>query len=92
MIQSHSLKLCCYKQNKVFYLKQRYRLVFRESIKVQVFFPEYRDKKIIPVVSSLYIHSHVVKYATRKRVYVVGLKGDEMQILNLFLIEKSLRN
>ena len=46
------------------------------------FFPEYSGKELVPVFASLYINEDVVKYATKKGIYVMATKGDTMDILN----------
>jgi hypothetical protein len=46
------------------------------------YFPEYKDKKLIPVFSSLQIPDEVVKYLTKNNIYALGMKDDTMTILN----------
>lgn len=45
-------------------------------------FPEYKDKRIIGVIASLYLDEGVIRYATRKEYYAMGMKGDYMDFLN----------
>jgi len=46
------------------------------------YFPEYRDKKIIPIFSSLYIPEDLVTYLTKNRIYAMAMKDDTMDLLN----------
>lgn len=46
------------------------------------YFPEYREKKIIPIFSSLYIPDNIVSYLSRMRIYAMAMKDDTMDILN----------
>jgi len=46
------------------------------------FFPEHKDKKILPVFASLYIPEDLVKLLTRRKIFALGLRDDTMQILN----------
>ncbi|PMQ01786.1 MAG: hypothetical protein CBR30_03705 [Dictyoglomus sp. NZ13-RE01] len=46
------------------------------------YFPEYKDKKIIPIFSSLYLPEEVVVYLTKKKIYAMAMKDDNMDILN----------
>ena len=46
------------------------------------YFPEYSDKKIIPIFSSLYIPEDLVTYLTKNRIYAMAMKGDTMDLLN----------
>ncbi len=45
-------------------------------------FPEYKDKRIVGVIASLYLDESVIRYATNKRYYAMGMKGDYMDFLN----------
>ena len=46
------------------------------------YFPEYKDKKIIPIFSSLYIPEDLVTYLTKNRIYAMAMKDDTMDLLN----------
>jgi len=46
------------------------------------FFPEYSQKKVIPVFTSLYLPEDVVKYLTKNGIYAMAIKGDTMDLLN----------
>ncbi|MCD6363890.1 MAG: hypothetical protein J7M13_07870, partial [Synergistetes bacterium] len=46
------------------------------------FFPEYCDRKIIPVYSTLYANDNIINRATKKKIYVLALKGDYMDFIN----------
>jgi len=46
------------------------------------YFPEYRDKQIIPIFSSLYLPEDIVEYLTRNKIYAMGMNDDTMDLLN----------
>lgn len=52
------------------------------------YFPEYRDKKIIPIFSSLYISEDIVEHLTKKKIYAMAMKEDTMDILNFEKIKR----
>jgi len=51
-------------------------------------FPEYKDKRLIPVFSSLYIPDSVVKQFTRNKICVMALREETMDLLNPELASK----
>ncbi len=56
-------------------------------------FPEYRDRKLIPIFSSLAIPEEIAKYLSRNRIFGMAMKDDSMQIVNFeeanFLCQKD---
>jgi len=46
------------------------------------YFPDLKEKELIPVFASLYIPEDRVKYLTRHKVYAMAMKDDVMDILN----------
>jgi hypothetical protein len=46
------------------------------------YFPEYKDKKIIPIFSSLYLQDNVVDTLTKANIYAMAMKDDTMDLLN----------
>ena len=63
--------------------KPEYAREFVESLaEIGDFFPEYAQKKFVPIFSSLYIPDDVVKYLSRHGVYAMGMKDDAMDLLN----------
>ncbi len=46
------------------------------------YFPEYKDKKIIPIFSSLYLSSDMVDYLSKNKIYAMAMKDDTMDLLN----------
>ncbi|MBI3362951.1 MAG: hypothetical protein HY023_17760 [Chloroflexi bacterium] len=56
---------------------------FLKSREFFVFFPEYRDKPLIPVFSSLYLPDDIVTYLTKQGIYAVAMGDETMQVLNL---------
>jgi F0F1-type ATP synthase membrane subunit b/b' len=68
--------------------KPEYAKEFVESLpEIADFFPEYADRKLIPVFSSLYIPPEVVVYLSRNGVYAMGMKDDGMDLLNFNEVE-----
>ncbi len=58
---------------------------FIEFLKTEEFFkyfPEYKDKKIIPIFSSLYLSDDMVDYLTKNKIYAMAMKDDTMDLLN----------
>ncbi|MFN3479325.1 MAG: hypothetical protein ACK415_02970 [Thermodesulfovibrionales bacterium] len=52
------------------------------------YFPEYRDKRLIPVFASLYLGDDVVNYLTRHKIYAMAIKEDTMDLLNFEVLSK----
>ncbi len=46
------------------------------------YFPESRDKRIIPIFSSLHIPEDLLRYMTRHRIYAMGFGEETMDLLN----------
>lgn len=55
---------------------------FIKSGELWEYFPEYKNKRLIPVSSTLYMPENIVRYLTDNGIYAMGMKGDEMDILN----------
>ncbi len=53
------------------------------------YFPEYRDKKLIPIFSSLSLPPDVVKYLTRHGIYAMAMTGEIMDLLNYDSVSKQ---
>jgi DNA repair exonuclease SbcCD ATPase subunit len=49
----------------------------------QQYFPEYADKKLIPIFSSLHLPAATVAYLTEQKIYALAMREDGMEILNL---------
>lgn len=49
---------------------------------VYEYFPEYKDKKIIPVFASLYLPDDVVAYLTKKNIFAMAIRDDMMDLMN----------
>ena len=46
------------------------------------FLPEYQDKIIVPVFSSLYLSEPIVQRLTEEKIYAMALGGETMELLN----------
>ncbi|MBI3360906.1 MAG: hypothetical protein HY023_07335 [Chloroflexi bacterium] len=55
---------------------------FLRSGEFSQYFPEYADKPVAPVFSSLYVPDDIVTYLTKQGVYAVGMGDETMQVLN----------
>ncbi len=45
-------------------------------------FPELKEKKLIPIFASLYIPENSITFLTRNNIFALAMKGDTMDILN----------
>ena len=50
---------------------------------VHEFLPEYLDKRIIPLFSSLYIPEDILSLLTKNKIFALAMGEDTMQFLNL---------
>jgi len=53
------------------------------------YFPEYKNKKLIPIFASLYLSNDIVNYLSKNNIYAMALKVDIMDILNPDLKRKT---
>jgi len=51
------------------------------------YFPESRDKKVIPIFSTFYIPENIKLHLTRNRIYAMGLSEGTMDLLNFDALE-----
>ena len=56
---------------------------FIQSSKFFEFFPEYKEYKLLPIYSSLYIDEKLVNYLTNKKIFAVHIEGDILTFKNL---------
>jgi hypothetical protein len=56
---------------------------FLRSGEFFLYFPEYQDRPMVPVFSSLYLPADLVTYLTGQGIYAVAMGDDAMQVLNL---------
>lgn len=52
------------------------------------YFPEYKNKKLIPIFASLYLSDDIVNYLSKNNIYAMALKVEIMDILNPDLQKK----
>ena len=50
--------------------------------KFKILFPRYSDAKLLGAVAGAVIHDEVAKYAYRQGFFILGQKGENMEILN----------
>jgi len=62
---------------------------FLHSGEFNLYFPEYRDRKIVPVFSSLYMAADLITYLTKQKIYAVGMGDETMRVLNLDEVRDS---
>lgn len=46
------------------------------------YFPEYHEKKVLPIFASLHIPENIRKYLSKHKIYALGMKDDTMDLLN----------
>ena len=56
---------------------------------LETWFPESKNKKLIPIFASLYIPEDAVKYLTNNNIFAIAMKDDSMDILNSQLLITS---
>ena len=54
---------------------------------VHEFLPEYGDKRIVPLFSSLYIPEDILNLLTKNNIFALAMGEDTMQVLNLEQID-----
>jgi hypothetical protein len=54
-----------------------------------LYFPEYRERPVVPVFSSLYLPDDLVAYLTGQGVSAVALRDEALQVLNLDSVQAS---
>lgn len=52
------------------------------------YFPEYKNRKLIPVFASLIINDSIVNKCTKNGIYAMALTGENMDLLNFANIKK----
>lgn len=70
------------------YVKDFVKLVTTD--KVYEYWPEYQDKILVPVFSSLSLPKNVVKYLTKNNVLAMAMGEDHMEIVNQEVLKKWL--
>ncbi len=55
---------------------------------IDAYFPEFQDRTLVPIFSSLSIPGDIAKYLSRKRIYAMGMKDDTMSIVNFDEVER----
>jgi len=55
---------------------------FIKSGEFYEYFPEYKDKKLLPLFASLYIPEHILKHLSKNNIFAMGIKEDTMDLLN----------
>ena len=56
---------------------------------VDGYFPEYKDRTIIPVFASLYLADHIIKYLTRRNIYAMAMGAETMTLVNFDQIQAA---
>jgi len=63
--------------------------VIKKSSKFMDYFPEYKDKELIPIFASLVFDDNLIKYASRKGLYLMAYREwDYMDIINFDMVKK----
>ena len=56
------------------------------------YFPEIRERRVIPIFASLTIPDDLVRYLSRKGIYAMGLREDTMDLLNFGEVREHIAN
>jgi len=57
--------------------------IIKKAAKFMDFFPEYKDKELTPIFASLIFEDNLIKYATKKGLYLMAYREwDYMDIIN----------
>jgi len=46
------------------------------------YYPEYKDRELVPIFATLYVNAQLVDYATKQGIYVLAIKEDTMDLYN----------
>ncbi len=66
--------------------------VLRKATKFKKYFPEYKDKELITILASLTFPENVIKYATRKGLYLMAYREWEyMDIINFDAVKANVK-
>jgi len=84
-------------ENKVFMIEVRstprteyVKEILNKADEFKNFFPEYSDKEVIPIFASLVFDDNVIKYATKKGLYLMAYREWEyMDIINFDDIKRN---
>jgi hypothetical protein len=84
-------------ENKVFMIEVRstprteyVQEILNKADEFKYFFPEYSDKEVIPIFASLVFDDNVIKYATKKGLYVMAYREWEyMDIINFDKVKRG---
>ncbi len=63
--------------------RQEYLKAFADNHReVFEYLPEYKDKILVPIFSSLSLSREAIDFLTKHRIYAMAMKGDTMDLLN----------
>ena len=63
--------------------RQEYLEAFADNHReVFDYFPEYKEKTLVPIFSSLSLSREAIDYLTKHGIYAMAMKGDAMDLLN----------
>ena len=65
--------------------------IIKKASKLLEFFPEYKDKELIPIYASLVFEDNVTKYASKKSLYLMAYREWEyMDIINFDKVKRNI--
>jgi hypothetical protein len=64
--------------------------ILNKADELKYFFPEYSDKEVIPIFAGLTFDDNVIKYATKKGLYVMAYR--EWEYMDIINFDKVKRN
>ncbi len=59
---------------------------------IYTYFPEHREKRLIPIFSCLHIPENIQNRLTKEKIYAMAMGGETMDILNFDKIHKSVES
>ncbi|MGB9597592.1 MAG: hypothetical protein ACPL7B_15020 [Candidatus Poribacteria bacterium] len=64
--------------------------IIKKSSKFMDFFPEYEGKELIPIFASLVFNNNLIKYASKKGLYLMAYREwDYMDIVNFDMVKRT---
>jgi hypothetical protein len=64
--------------------------IIKKASKFMDFFPEYKDRELIPILASLVFEDNLIKHATKKGLYLMSYREwDYMDIINFDAVKRT---
>ena len=53
------------------------------------YYPEHKNKELIPIFASIYIPEHILKHLSKNNIFAMGMKEETMDLLNPECLKKG---